>query len=152
MFVSFTDLASKYPAGLDSKPELFDLMNKVAAKIPNKWRDVGLQLGLDHDVLGGIALISPGDTNHCYSNIFTRWKNQNSTTRPYTWSTIVHALQAPAVGERRLAYEIKSRQSFTTERVGGELLAQPFMPSHSISVIAVIIMYVNEHNCTPRCS
>ena len=107
MFVSYTDLASKYPAGLNSEPELSDLMKEVAAKIPGKWRDVGLQLGSDQELLGGIASISPGDTDHCYRNVFTRWKKQNSTTHPYTWSTVVQALQTPAVGEERLADKIK---------------------------------------------
>ena len=107
--VSCTGLATKYPSGLNSEPELRDLMNEVAAEIPGKWRDVGLQLGVDQGVLGGIATISLGDTNLCYSNVFTRWKNQNSTTHPYTWLTIVHALQAPAVGEERLANKIKTK-------------------------------------------
>ena len=83
-------------------------MNEVAAKIPSKWRDVGLQLGLDHGVLEGIASISLGDTNHCYSNVFTRWKNQNSATHPYTWLTLVQALESQAVGQTRLADEIKN--------------------------------------------
>ena len=107
--VSCLGLASKYPAGLDSEPELQDLMNEVAAEIPVKWRDMGLQLGLEQGALDRIASISQGDTNLCYSNVFTRWKNQNSTTHPYTWLTIVHALQAPAVGEERLASEIKTK-------------------------------------------
>ena len=47
MFVSYPDLHSKYPATLDSKPELSDL---VATKIQSKWTDVGSQLGLDHGV------------------------------------------------------------------------------------------------------
>ena len=102
------DLHNKYSDGLESAPELQDLMNKVAAKIPSKWRDMGLQLGVDQDVLEGIASISPGDINRCYSNVFTRWKNQNSTTHPYTWSTIVQALKAPAVGEERLADKISA--------------------------------------------
>ena len=80
---------SDYPAGFDSEPELRTLMNEVAAKIPGKWRDVGLQLGVDQSILDGIATISQGDTNLSYSNVFTRWKNQNSTTHPYTWSTVV---------------------------------------------------------------
>ena len=84
-------------------------MNEVAAEIPRKWSDVGLQLGVDPGVLEGIATISPGDTNQCYSNVFTRWKNQNSTTHPYTWSTIVQALKARAVGESRLAEKIKDK-------------------------------------------
>ena len=94
---------SDYPAGFDSEPELKTLMNEVAAKIPGKWRDVSLQLGVDQSILDGIATISQGDTNLSYSNVFTRWKNQNSTTHPYTWSTVVQALKAPAVGEERLA-------------------------------------------------
>ena len=83
-------------------------MNKVAAEIPSKWRDVGLQLGVDHGVLEGIALISPGDTNLCYSNVFTRWKNQNSATYPYAWLTLVQALESQAVGEKRLADKIRN--------------------------------------------
>ena len=99
-------LASKYPAGLYNEPELPDLMNEVAAKIPCKWRDVGLQLGVEQSILEGIATIRQDDTNLYYSNIFTRWKNQNSTMHPYTWSTIVQALKAQAVGEKRLAHKI----------------------------------------------
>ena len=109
MLCLLTGLHSRYTAGLDSEPELSDLMNEVAAKIPSKWRDVGLQLGLDQGVLEGIALISPGDINHCYMNVFTRWKNQNSTTCPYTWSTVVRALRAPAVGEWKQADQIKNK-------------------------------------------
>ena len=101
-------LHSNYPAGLQSQPELSVLMNKVAAEIPSKWRDVGLQLGIDHGVLEGIAPISPGDTNLCYSNVFTWWKNQNSATYPYTWSTLVQALESQAVGEKRLADKIRN--------------------------------------------
>ena len=93
---------------VDKEPEVSDLMNVVAAKIPNKWRDVGLQLGLDQSELDRIANESPGDINRCYSKVFTRWKNKNSATHPYTWSTIVDALQAAAVGEERLADEIKT--------------------------------------------
>ena len=79
--------------GLDSEPKLLDLMNEVAAVIPDKWRDIGLQLGLSHRVLEGIATISPINTNLCYSNVFTLWENQN-TTHPYTWSTIVEVLKS----------------------------------------------------------
>lgn len=84
-------------------------MNEVAAKIPGKWRDVGLQLGLDHEALDGIAAISPGDVNHCYSNVFTRWKNQNLHEYPYAWSTVVQALKTQAVKEDRLADKIKKK-------------------------------------------
>ena len=103
-----TGLHTKYPARLNSEPELSDLMNEIAAKIPGKWRDIGLQLELEPGVLDGIALISPGDINHCYSNVFTRWKNLNSTTHPYTWSTVVQALESETVAEKLLASKIKN--------------------------------------------
>ena len=93
---------------MDSEPELSDLMEEIAAKIPGKWRDVGLRLELEPGVLDGIALISPGDINHCYSNVFTRWKNLNSTTNPYTWSTVVQALESETVAEKLLASKIKN--------------------------------------------
>ena len=83
-------------------------MNKIAAKIPNKWRDIGLQLGVDQGVLDGIATISLGDSNHCYINVFTQWKKQNLPTHRYSWSTLVQALKTPAVGEDRMADEIKN--------------------------------------------
>ena len=82
-------------------------MNEVAAEIPGKWRDIGLQLGLDQRVLEGIATASSGDTNNCYSNVFIRWKSHNLPTHPYTWSTVLQVLESRAVGERRLAYRVK---------------------------------------------
>ena len=82
-------------------------MNEVAAAIPSKWKDVGLQLGLDHSVLEGIG----GDNSHCYMDVFTQWKKQKSTTHPYTWSTLVQVLQTPAVGEEELADKIKNEAS-----------------------------------------
>ena len=108
MSVSYTDCHSRYQVGLDSQPELKDLMNEVAAKIPSKWRDVGLQLGVEQSIIDGIYNTELGDTNRCYSKVFTQWKNQNSSRYPYTWSTLVDALQAAAVGEQHLADKIKN--------------------------------------------
>ena len=116
-------------------------MNEVAAAIPGKWRDMGLHLGLNHPVLARIASISPADDIQCYSNIFTEWKSQNSTTDPYTWSTIVQALESPAVRERRLADMIKSKLSghpfTTTGGMGGELLAQTNSLHYTIISLAL---------------
>ena len=84
-----------------------DLMNEVAAEILGKWRDIGLQLGLEHGILDGIATASSGDTNNCYSNVFTHWKSHNLATHPYTWSTVLQVLKSRAVGERRLADRVK---------------------------------------------
>ena len=42
---SLAGLGSKY-AGLESKPELSDLMNEVASNVSAKWREISIQLGL----------------------------------------------------------------------------------------------------------
>ena len=102
----YTDLASKYPAGLASEPKLADLMNEVAAVIPGSWMVVGQQLGLEQGILEGIALNNPGNSNHCYSAVFTRWRNRSSTSHPYTWSTILQALESKAVEQNELASTI----------------------------------------------
>ena len=96
-----------YPAGLNSEPELPDLMNKIAGVIPSKWRNIGLQLGVDKDVLEGIASRRLEDYSLCYSDVFSRWKSNNSATHPYIWATVVQVLQAPAVDEQGLAKKIK---------------------------------------------
>ena len=81
-------------------------MNEVASEIPCKWRAVGLQLGVSQGVLDGIAASRPEDINNRFSDVFTKWKNQNLPAHPYTWSTVVQVLQNPAVGENRLADNI----------------------------------------------
>ena len=98
-----------YAAGLESEPELSDLMSQVAAEIPSKWKDMGLQLGLDPSVLDGIDSNTRGNNNHAYIAIFDSWKKQNSSKHTYTWSTIVQVLQTPAVGEKKLADKIKDK-------------------------------------------
>ena len=99
-----TGLCSKYPAGLESEPELSDLMNEVAAKIPNKWHQLGIALKLsDGDLSSSDARL--GSHEH-FSSVFTTWKKKQ--TSPYTWWTLVQALQAPIVGENKLAKDITS--------------------------------------------
>jgi len=82
-------------------------MNEVAAVIPSKWKDVGLQLKFDPSVLDGIDSNSRENTNHAYSAIIV--DEQNSSIYTYTWSTVVRALQTPAVGEKKLADKINNK-------------------------------------------
>ena len=92
---------------LKSTPKLVDLMNKVAAKIPTKWNSVGLELGLEAADLKRIAVeVYTRDCTTCYTAVFDIWRSRN--TSPYTWETIISALQSPLVDEPRLAEDIKS--------------------------------------------
>ena len=102
--VHLTDLRSKCPAGLKSEPDLSDLMNEVAAMIPNKWQQVGIVLNVSD---GDLACFTQSDSQKRFISVFTTWKNKQ--TAPYTWLTVVQALQAPVVGESKLAKDIKSK-------------------------------------------
>ena len=102
--VRLTDLRSKCPAGLKSEPDLSDLMNEVAAMIPNKWQQVGIVLNVSD---GDLACFTQSDSQKRFISVFTTWKNKQ--TAPYTWLTVVQALQAPVVGESKLAKDIKSK-------------------------------------------
>ena len=82
-------------------------MNEVAAKIPNKWRDMGVQLGLHHNELDAIASNSRGNTNLCFSEVFKHWESRNKYA--YIWLVAVQALQSRAVQENRLAEEIEMK-------------------------------------------
>ena len=100
------DLDSKY-AGLESEPELSDLMNEVASKVPSKWRQISIQLGLTLNDQERFMDVTSGDHNQCFTSVFKVWKSRE--TRPYTWSTVIEALESPAVDEMRLARELRTK-------------------------------------------
>ena len=101
----FLELSVRYPGGLVDKPELRDLMNEVAAKIPDKWRQFGIELQLTPGELNSFSLANSGDTSLCFSSVFTLWQNRMSR-EPYSWLTVVESLRAPAVKEYKLAVEL----------------------------------------------
>ena len=99
--------ASEYlNAGLQSEPELADLMNEVAAEIPGKWHDVGIQLKLSTSDLDCLRTLSL-PTSQLFSSVFTLWKKR--TTDDYSWATIIKVLKTPAVDEIRLAEKLNTK-------------------------------------------
>ena len=90
---------------MESEPELRDLMNKVASKIPNKWWQVGLELGLTADELKTLKTLYGGETAESFTMVFDSWKKR---TRNYSWAAIITALEAPSVNETRLAKELRA--------------------------------------------
>ena len=89
---------------MESEPELCDLMNLVAANLPNKWWDVGILLGMTVSQLDNWKKEYGGNSCQCFSVIFDTWKKR---TRNCSWAAIITALQTPLVGETRLAEELK---------------------------------------------
>lgn len=95
---------------VEDEPVLLELMNEVAARIPSKWRDVGIQLHLNPDHLDGIA-VSVSSSHDRFCSVFTLWKKQ--LLPPYKWSTVLQALKSPSVNESRLAEELKNKLRVT---------------------------------------
>lgn len=88
---------------LQTEPSFLDLSNLVAARIPNKWRDLGLQLGLRVSELDGIYDRRNRVPAHCFMDVFESWEKG---TMSYTWSTLLKGLSSPFVNEKGLAIEI----------------------------------------------
>ena len=97
---------SKY-AGLESEPELSDLMNEVASKVSAKWKEISIQLGVTLNDQKCFIDATSGDPNQCFTFVFNVWKNR--ATRPYKWSTVIQTLETPAVGEKRLAQDLRTK-------------------------------------------
>jgi len=91
---------------LQNEPELRHFQNLIACKIPRKWQQVGIQLGLEEGELRAFAESAGGDHMHCFTSVFTAWRNRQ--TRDFSWETVVSVLRTRAVGEIRLADEVSS--------------------------------------------
>ena len=83
-------------------------MNCVAAKIPEKWREVGIGLGLDSTDISRIEADVPTlKSTPCYLAVFYAW--QNKGTKEYTWDTLLKALRTPLVNASQLASTIEGQ-------------------------------------------
>ena len=81
-------------------------MERVADVIPNKYLEIGLQLGL---TVAQIQAIRPlqqrlEDYHRAYDEVFGVWKKCGSP--PYTWRTLIRVLKTASVGEVVLAEQL----------------------------------------------
>ena len=86
----------------------FQFLEAVAIKIPNKWRRVGLCLGIGSSILDGIEKHRRGDPLECFSDVFTCWQQQSTPQSPANWATLVTVLRSNYVGEEALSYAIQN--------------------------------------------
>ncbi len=99
------DHHSRYPRGLQSEPEMVDLINKVAAKIPSLWDQVGIQLRVPYEDLSGCQDSNPSaPCSRKFTYVFASWRSRR--TSEYTWAKLITALRSPAVFQNRLADEL----------------------------------------------
>ena len=92
--------------GLDYEPKNTDLLNEVAAEIPTLWRETGLELGLVDHHLDCIETEQNRRQIRCFG-VLRSWREQQ--TAPYTWETIIRALQTKAVGQYKLAWTLTKK-------------------------------------------
>ncbi len=101
-------LSLRCPNGLLSAPDPLDLINEVAARVPSKWYQIGIQLGITHEELTSYRDLHPtASSGQIFSFIFSTWKN--SGTGDYTWAAMIEALKTPFVSQRLLAHELTEK-------------------------------------------
>ena len=91
---------------LSSKPKISDLMNKVAAKVPNKWMQIGIQLDIPVSQLEAFNSQHQGESSKNFIEVFTHWEKQPGG-KPKTWSTVIDVLKSPSVAEVSLAIDLE---------------------------------------------
>ena len=79
------------------------LANRVAAVIPHQWKKVAIQLELTQ---GDIKTIQKDEDESFDQFMAVMYQWEKSLRRPFTWTTLVTALQSPSVNETQLANEL----------------------------------------------
>ena len=82
-----------------------DLMSQVAANTKDKWFQVGIQLKIDSTSLMSCELQFMRDPMRSYTSVFVEWERGRKL--PYTWATIIGALESNAVAEVAVANEVR---------------------------------------------
>ena len=93
------------PDPLDKPPNTRQLLRTLASVARDKWRLVGIELGIEDEQLDLIAM--EGNPIICFSKVFSQWKIKADTDFPFTWRTIANALKSPIVEENSKATEIE---------------------------------------------
>ena len=106
LILNFATYPDDY-TGLRYEPKDTDLLNEVAAEIPTLWREMGLELGLAHHHLDCIETEQNKKQIRCFGEVLRTWREQQKT--PYTWETIIRALQTKAVSQYELAHTLKKK-------------------------------------------
>ena len=83
-------------------------MEDLASHIPDKWRKVGIQLGLTGNHLDAVAQSTPDPIDQ-FMKMLDYWQKLKTTRRPCSWSTIVEVLRSNAVQEERMAEQLQMK-------------------------------------------
>ena len=87
---------------------LFQFNERVASKIPSKWKQVGVALGFSQSRIDAIEYRRNKVPFECFSDVFDYWQNESTPERPANWATLISVLRSNTVGEEALAEHIQS--------------------------------------------
>ena len=107
--ITFPTIDSLTPKAkeITSLPTLPELISEIAVPAPDKWRMIGIGLGIDTSTLNAIDQ-QYRNPNDCYLAVFDKWLR--TTVNPQ-WETILHVLVTPAVDRHDLAVKIREKHS-----------------------------------------
>ena len=86
---------------------LFQFMESVATVIPDKWKKVGVSLGLCQPQINAIDAQHRGDPLDCFAEVFHLWQQLSTPQQPVSWTTLVTMLRSRTVGEELLANNLQ---------------------------------------------
>ena len=89
--------------GDSDRVSLFQFMETVASKIPDKWYIVGVALGLSSSQLNAISVHRLANPLICFSDVYEHWQQMSTPQQPSNWSSLVTALNSDLVAEKVLA-------------------------------------------------
>ena len=92
---------------LQKAPTLVELTNMVVPPLRNKWRDIGIQLGIKPNDLDAIYDRRNRNPNHCFADVFSQWEDSNNL--PYTWAVILEVISSEYVNELAVAKSIEQK-------------------------------------------
>lgn len=92
-----------YCAEASDVVSMFQFMETVATKKPDKWHTIGIALGLSPSQLNAIEGHRRGDPLKCFSDVYECWQQQATPQCPANWASLVAALNSDLVGETSLA-------------------------------------------------
>lgn len=88
---------------LDKEPK-FSILYNYLIPIASRWRSLGVNLGLENE----ISLIDGNKpVEDQLFEVLTKWRRKNTADDPYTWRTLIGALEQPSLQEHALARQIK---------------------------------------------
>ena len=85
-------------------------MRMVAPRTPNKWMQIGIQLGLPYNQLEALECQYRGDSQKIFAGIFAYLEKQ-PVDEPMTWLTVIDVLRAQGIDELALAHELETMLS-----------------------------------------